>query len=73
MVALAEKFSRETYTPQKRTARNSYRPKNAYTDFFLQSQNRSPAQNNRILSAKYLDVSTGWYYYGYQRLENSTP
>jgi RHS repeat-associated protein len=66
MVALAEKYSRETYTPRKRTARNPYRPQNAYPRNFLQAQNRGPARKNRILSTKYLDDSTGWYYYGYR-------
>jgi RHS repeat-associated protein len=66
MVALAEKYSRTANTEEKRTARNSYMPKNAYRDFFLQAQNRGPAQNNRVLSAKYLDDSTGWYYYGFR-------
>jgi RHS repeat-associated protein len=66
MVALAEKYSRTANTEEKRTARNSYMPKNAYRDFFLQAQNRGPAQNNRVLSTKYLDDSTGWYYYGYR-------
>jgi RHS repeat-associated protein len=66
MVALSEKFSREAYTPRNRPARNSYRPKNAYRHFFLQAQNRGPALNNRILSTKYLDDTTGWYYYGYR-------
>jgi len=63
MVALAEKHSREAYTPQKRTARNSYRPKNAYPRNFLQPKNRGPATKNRVLSTKYLDDTTGWYYY----------
>jgi RHS repeat-associated protein len=66
MVALAEKFSRETFTPQNRTARNSYRPQNTYRDFFLQPKNRGPAQNNRVLSSKYLDDSLEWYYYGFR-------
>jgi RHS repeat-associated protein len=66
MVALAEKFSREAYTPQNRTARNSYRPKNAYSRNFLQPKNRGPARKNRVFSSKYLDDSTGWYYYGYR-------
>ena len=66
MVALAEKFSRETSTPQNRTVQNSYRPKNAYADFFLQPKNRGPATKNRILSSKYLDDSTDWYYYGFR-------
>jgi RHS repeat-associated protein len=65
MVALAEKFSRETYTPRNRTARNSCRPKNAYRDPFQQSGNQ--ANNNPFrFSSKYLDDSLGWYYYGYR-------
>ena len=66
MVALAEKYSRKAYTPQKRTTRNVRRPKNAYRDFFLQSQNRGPATKNRILSSKYLDEELEWYYYVYR-------
>ena len=66
MVALAEKYSREAHTPQNRTAQNFRRPQNAYPRNFLQSQNRGPATNNRILSQKYLDDSTGWYYYGFR-------
>jgi RHS repeat-associated protein len=66
MVALADRFTRETYTPQNRTAHNSYRPKNAYTHFSLQPKNRGPATKNRILSTKYLDDTTGWYYYGFR-------
>ena len=66
MVALAEKYSREANPQEKRTAQNSRRPKNAYTDFFLQPKNRGPALNNRMLSAKYLDDTLGWYYYGYR-------
>ena len=64
MVALAEKYTRESYTPRNRTAENSRSPQNAYPDFFLQPKNRGPATNNRILSAKYLDDSLEWYYYG---------
>ena len=66
MVALAEKYSRETSTQRTRTAQNSYRPKNAYPRNFLQPQNRGPARKNRILSSKYLDDTTDWYYYGYR-------
>jgi RHS repeat-associated protein len=66
MVALAGKYSREACTPQKRTARNSYRPQNAYPRNFLQPKNRGPARKNRVLSTKYLDATTGWYYYGYR-------
>ena len=66
MVALAEKFSRESYVPQKRTRQIFRSPKNAYSDFFLQPKNRGPAQNNRVLSAKYLDQELEWYYYGFR-------
>jgi RHS repeat-associated protein len=66
MVALADRFTRETYTPQNRTAHNSYRPKNAYTHFSLQPKNRGPATKNRILSTKYLDQELEWYYYGFR-------
>ncbi len=66
MVALAEKYTRESYTPRNRTAENSRSPQNAYPDFFLQPKNRGPATNNRILSSKYLDDTTEWYYYGYR-------
>jgi RHS repeat-associated protein len=66
MVALADKYSREAYTPQNRTARNLRRPQNAYPRNFLQAQNRGPARENRILSTKYLDEELEWYYYGYR-------
>ena len=66
MVALAEKYTRESYTPRNRTARNFRRPKNGYRDFFLRPQNRGPATKNRVLSAKYLDDTLEWYYYGYR-------
>ena len=33
---------------------------------FLQPKNRGPATKNRLLSQKYLDDTTGWYYYGYR-------
>jgi hypothetical protein len=35
MVALADKYSREAYTPQNRTARNLRRPQNAYRHLWL--------------------------------------
>jgi RHS repeat-associated protein len=66
MVALADKFTREAYTPQNRPAQNFYRPKNAYPRNFLQPQTRGPARNNRILSTKYLDESTGLLSYTYR-------
>jgi RHS repeat-associated protein len=66
MVALADKFSRETYTPRNRTARNSRSPQNAYPRNFLHPKNRGPATKNRILSTKYLDDSLEWYYYGFR-------
>jgi RHS repeat-associated protein len=66
MVALAEKYSRETFTPRNRTARNFRSPQNAYRDFFLQPKNRGPARKNRVLSAKYLDQELEWYYYGFR-------
>ena len=42
MVALVEKYSREAYTPQKRTAQNSRSPQNSYPRNFLQPKNRGP-------------------------------
>ena len=66
MVALAEKYTREAYTPQKRTTQNLRRSQNAYPRTFLQPKNRGPARKNRVLSQKYLDDSLEWYYYGYR-------
>jgi RHS repeat-associated protein len=66
MVALADRFAHEVKPQQSRTARNSYRPQNAYPRNFLQPQNRGPARKNRVLSTKYLDDCLGWYYYGYR-------
>lgn len=66
MVALAEKYTREAYTPQKRTTQNLRRSQNAYPRTFLQPKNRGPATKNRVLSTKYLDDSLEWYYYGYR-------
>jgi RHS repeat-associated protein len=66
MVALADKFACEEDTSENCTTQNFRRPQNAYGDFFVQAKNRGPARKNRVLSSKYLDDSTGWYYYGYR-------
>ena len=66
MVALADKFACKEDTSENSTTQNFRRPQNAYGDFFVQPKNRGPATNNRILSQKYLDDSTGWYYYGFR-------
>ena len=66
MVALAQKFIREANSSKTRTSQNCYGARNPSPTVFLQRKNRGPALNNRILSQKYLDDSTGWYYYGYR-------
>ena len=66
MVAIADRFAEEAKAPEKRTPRNSRRPRKRTPRFFVQAKNRGPATNNRLLSAKYLDEETSWYYYGFR-------
>jgi RHS repeat-associated protein len=66
MVALAEKFSREANSSRTRTSQNRYGSRNPSPTLSLQPKNRGPARKNRVLSSKYLDDTTGWYYYGFR-------
>ena len=66
MVALAEKFTREANSSKTRTSQNRHRGNSSSPTVFLQPKNRGPATNNRILSQKYLDDKTSWYYYGFR-------
>ena len=66
MVALVEKYTRKANSSKTHTFQNRHRGNSSSPTVFLQAKNRGPATKNRILSTKYLDDSTGWYYYGFR-------